>query len=156
MALANSFRPWRITTAARIQAVGSSQPPSWAAFSREAAAFFATKPTKSPELEASSDASAHRSRSVLHSYHNTGFSQGQGPIANYHKQLLITSSATSVSTHLDPMNIFLFICFAIKHKICFTNPSIPGHSNCTTGPNNFRKPNICLPFKLCHTGPVVY
>jgi hypothetical protein len=59
--------------------VGSSQPPSWAAFNREAAAFLATNPTRSPELAASSDASEHLSRSTLHSYHNTSLSHRKNP-----------------------------------------------------------------------------
>jgi hypothetical protein len=116
MALASSFRPWRTTTAARIQAVGSSQPPSWAAFNREAAAFLATNPTRSPELAASSDASEHLSRSTLHSYHNTSFFYIQENQANFRLGICITSRATSVSTHRDPRNIFL-LSFAIKQNL---------------------------------------
>ncbi len=48
-ARAISFRAWRTTTAPRIQAVGSSQPPSCAAFSKEAAAFLAMNPARSPD-----------------------------------------------------------------------------------------------------------
>ncbi len=72
MARAISLRAWRTTTAAKIQAVGSSHPPSFAAFSRDAAALWAMYPAMSPDLAAKSAAAAQLSRSALHSYHNTG------------------------------------------------------------------------------------
>jgi hypothetical protein len=118
-ARAISFRAWRTTTAPSIQAVGSSQPPSWAAFSKEAAAFRAIKPAMSPDCAARSAASAHLSRSVLHSYHNTGFSHTGRIELTFLLGICITSRATSMSIHLDPTNIVPFvICVATRNRNC--------------------------------------
>jgi hypothetical protein len=132
MARAISLRVWRTTTAAKIQAVGSSHPPSFAAFSRDAAALWAMYPAMSPDLAAKSAAAAQLSRSALHSYHVTGVyikeQSKQPPILKQGK--VITSNATSVSTHRDPMNIF-FVLFYLCYKttdLCNKTLSISGYS----------------------------